>query len=295
MKKFFMMAAIASAAISFTACSQSGKADLKEDVDSITYDLGVAQSQSLKQYMSMQLGVDTTFIDEFIKGMKEGAINEADPKKEAYMKGLEVGKQIQQMAKGLSNEIYNGDSTKTVNVNNLLAGFIDGLKGTATMTAEEAMKEFDSKIQPIQERNFMEKYGPNKEAGEKYLAENKKKEGVQVVPVTTEDGVKAELQYKVLVAGDGAMPTDTSKVKVLYEGKLIDGTVFDATSNRGDEPFEVDLKFPRVIKGWSEILKLMPAGSKWEVAIPQELAYGSRAMGQIQPFSTLVFTIEVLK
>jgi len=94
MKKIVMMAAVVSAAMSFTACSNSGKADLKEGVDSITYDLGVAQSQGLKQYMSMQLGVDSTYLDEFIKGMKEGAVNEADPKKDAYMKGLEVGQQV---------------------------------------------------------------------------------------------------------------------------------------------------------------------------------------------------------
>ncbi len=287
MKKFFMIAAVATAAMSFTACSQSGKADLKEDVDSITYDLGVAQAQGLKQYMSMQLGVDSAYIDEFIKGMKEGAINESDPKKEAYMKGLEVGKQIQNMAKGLSEEVYSGDSTKSVNINNLLAGLIDGLKGTATITAEEAYAQFNAKLEPIRQANIEKQYGENKAAGEKYLAENKKKEGVQV----TESG----LQYKVLVAGDGALPTDTSKVKVLYEGKLIDGTIFDSTANRENEPFEVDMKFPRVIPGWVEAIKLMPAGSKWEVTIPQELGYGAQNMGQIKPFSTLVFTIEVLK
>ena len=287
MKKIVMMAAVVSAAMSFTACSNSGKADLKEGVDSITYDLGVAQSSGLKQYMSMQLQVDSAYIDEFIKGMKEGAINEADPKKDAYMKGLEVGKQIQQMAKGLSNEIYDGDSTKTVNVNNLLAGFIDGLKGTAPMTAEEAMTQFNALLEPIQTANLEKKYGDNKAAGIKYLEENKKKEGVQVT--------KSGLQYKVLVEGTGALPTDTSKVKVLYEGKLIDGTVFDSTAKRDNEPFEVDFKYPRVIEGWIEALKMMPAGSKWEITIPQELAYGSRNMGDIKPFSTLVFTIEVLK
>jgi len=281
-----MMAAVATA-MTFTACQQSGKADLKEDVDSITYDLGVAQSQGLKQYIDMQLKVDSTYMDDFIKGMKEGAVNEADPKKEAYMKGLEVGKQIQQMAKGLSNEIYAGDSTKTVNVNNLLAGLIDGMKGTATITAEEAYAKFNEKLEPIRTANIEKQYGENKKAGEAYLEKNKKQEGVQVT--------KSGLQYKVLVAGDGALPTDTSKIKVLYEGKLVDGTVFDSTAERGDQPFEIDMKFPRVIPGWIEALKMMPAGSKWEVTIPQDLAYGQQNMGKIQPFSTLIFTIEVLK
>lgn len=286
MKKFFVMAgAVALTAMSMVSCN-GGSADLKDDVDSLAYNLGVAQSQGLKQYMSMQLGVDTTYIDEFIKGMKEGAVNEADPKKEAYMHGLQVGKQIQQMATGLSKEVYGDDSTKTVKVQALLAGIVGGLKGTETMNPEEAYAKFNAKLEPIRNASIEKQYGENKAAGEKYLADNKKKDGVKVT--------KSGLQYKVLVAGDGALPTDTSKVKVNYEGKLIDGTVFDSSYER-NQPFEVDLATPRVIQGWIEALKLMPAGSKWEVTIPQELAYGAQDMGQIKPFSTLVFTIEVLK
>lgn len=281
-----MMAAVVLTAMSFTACNKGGKASLKTDVDSIAYNLGVAQSQGLKQYMTMQLGVDSAYMDEFIKGMKEGAVNEANPKKEAYMKGLEVGKQVQQMAKGLSNEVFAGDSTQSVNVNNILAGLIAGLKGTETMSAEEAYAKFNEKLEPVRQASLEKQYGDNKVAGEKYLAENKKKEGVTVT--------KSGLQYKVLVAGDGALPTDTSRLKVNYEGKLIDGTTFDSSYDR-NEPFEVNMAAPHVIQGWVEALKLMPAGSKWEVVIPQELGYGSQNMGKIKPFSTLVFTIEVLK
>jgi FKBP-type peptidyl-prolyl cis-trans isomerase FklB len=286
MRKFILMAAVVLTAMSFTACNKGGKASLKTDVDSIAYNLGVAQSQGLKQYMTMQLGVDSAYMDEFIKGMKEGAVNEANPKKEAYMKGLEVGKQVQQMAKGLSNEVFAGDSTQSVNVNNILAGLIAGLKGTETMSAEEAYAKFNEKLEPVRQASLEKQYGDNKVAGEKYLAENKKKEGVTVT--------KSGLQYKVLVAGDGALPTDTSRLKVNYEGKLIDGTTFDSSYDR-NEPFEVNMAAPHVIQGWVEALKLMPAGSKWEVVIPQELGYGSQNMGKIKPFSTLVFTIEVLK
>lgn len=286
MKKIMMMAAaVCVSAMTFTACN-GGSAKVESDVDSIAYELGVGQADGLKQYMAMNLGVDSAYIDEFIKGMKEGAVNEANPKKEAYMKGLEVGKQVQGMAKGLGNELFAGDSTQTVNVNALLAGLIDGLKGKANMTSEEAFAEFNKRLEPIKTANLEKQYGDNKAAGEKYLAENKKKEGVTV----TESG----LQYRVLVAGDGALPTDTTKVQVNYEGKLIDGTVFDSSYER-NQPFTVDMAMPRVISGWVEALKLMPAGSKWEVVIPQELGYGAQNMGQIKPFSTLVFTIEVLK
>lgn len=287
MKKIFTMAAaVAMAAMTITSCDNNGGASLNDGVDSLAYDLGVAQAENLKQYMSMQLGVDSTYLDDFIKGMKEGALNEADPKKEAYMKGLEVGRQVQQMAKGLGHEIFGDDSTKTVNANKILSGLVAGLKGTAEMDSEAANKAFMEKMEPIKEAAMLKTYGDNKLAGEKYLAENKKKEGV----TTTASG----LQYKVLVAGDGSLPTDTTVLNVNYEGKLIDGTVFDSSYER-NQPITISMAHPSVIEGWVEVLKLMPAGSKWEVAIPYKLAYGSRDMGQIKPFSTLIFTIEVLK
>ena len=280
MKKMMMMAAsVAVAAMTMVSCDNNASSNLKDEVDTIAYDLGVAQSEGLKQYMTYQLGVDSAYIDEFIKGMKEGAVNDTDPKKEAYMKGLEIGQQVQQMAKGLTQQIYADDSTKSVNVKHIVNGLVAGLKNTESMSAEEASNAFNEKL-----ANRL--YGENKVAGEKYLAENKKKEGVK----TTESG----LQYKVLVEGTGELPSDTAQVKVNYEGKLIDGTVFDSSYTR-NEPFTVDLGRPSVIKGWIEVLKMMPAGSKWEVTIPQELAYGAQNQGPIKPFSTLVFTIEVLK
>ena len=287
MKKMMLMAAaVAVTAMTMVSCDGGNGADLKDSVDSLAYNLGVAQSEGLKQYMTMQLGVDTAYIDQFIKGMKEGAVNEADPKKEAYMEGLKVGKQVQQMAKGLTQEVYADDSTKSVNVKNIIAGLVAGLKGTETLSAEEAFNKFNEQLEPIRTANTEKQFADNKAAGEKYLAENKKKEGVK----TTASG----LQYKVLVEGTGALPTDTTKLQVNYEGKLIDGTVFDSSYER-NQPFTVDMAQPRVIQGWVEALKLMPAGSKWEVTIPQELGYGAQNQSMIKPFSTLVFTIEVLK
>ena len=127
-------------------------------------------------------------------------------------------------------------------------------------------------------------YGPNREAGRKFLEENAKKDGV----ITTPSG----LQYKVLVKGDGQVPQATDKVLVNYEGRLIDGTVFDASTKHGDKPasFRVD----QVIKGWTEALTMMPVGSKWQLFIPQELAYGERNAGQIKPFSALIFDVELV-
>ncbi len=286
MKKIAFLAAVAAVAL-YSCGGSEVKPEFKDEVDSLAYELGVAQSEGLKQYMSMQLGVDSTQMDEFIKGMKEGALNESDPKKDAFYKGIEVGKQIQQMNKGLTNQVYGDDSTKSVKVGNLLAGIIAGLNGTANETAEVAGQKFEALLEPIRTKNLEKEFGDNKKAGEKYLADNAKKEGVVTLP--------SGVQYKVLTKGTGALPTDSSVVKVNYEGKLIDGTKFDSSYDR-NQPLEVNMATPRVIPGWVEVLKLMPAGSVWEVTIPQEQAYGSQNQGgQIKPFSTLIFKMEVLK
>ena len=287
MKKIMMMAAaVAMTAMTMVSCDNNGSATLKDGVDSLAYDCGVFQSEGLKQYMTMQLGIDSAYIDDFIKGMKEGAMNEADPKKEAYLSGLAIGKDIQGMAKNLTQQLYGDDSMKTVNVKTLLAGFEAGLKNQDGRSAEEAYNDFNAKLKPVREAQLLKDFGDNKKAGEEYLAKNKKKEGVKVT--------KSGLQYKVLVEGDGALPTDSSILKVNYEGKLIDGTVFDSSYER-NMPFEINMRMPGVIDGWVEALKMMPAGSKWEVTIPQDLAYGAQNQGPIKPFSTLIFTIEVLK
>lgn len=124
----------------------------------------------------------------------------------------------------------------------------------------------------------------NKAKGDAFLAENAKKKGIQ----KTASG----LQYRVITKGKGAIPTKDDKVKVHYEGRTIDGSVFDSSIKRG-EPTEFGVT--QVIKGWTEALQLMPVGSKWEVFIPSDLAYGERGAGQdIKPNEALIFTIELL-
>ena len=130
-----------------------------------------------------------------------------------------------------------------------------------------------------------EQFKANKEIGEKFLADNFKKEGVK----TTVSG----LQYEIVKEGKGKKPAATSQVKVHYHGTLIDGTVFDSSVERGEA-----ISFPLngVIKGWTEALQLMPVGSKWKLFIPQELAYGPRGAGggQIPPYAVLIFEVELL-
>ena len=288
MKKFSFLA-VAMAAVAFTSCNNGvGNTEIKADADSLAYEFGVANSGSLKDIAAMQFGVDSAYLDAFIEGMKEGALQEkVDSAKDARNKGVEFGKQIRDTAKGLGDYAFEGDSTKSINPVIILKGILDGHEGNAPYDVATAQENFQKKMEEIQNAKLLEQYGDNKTEGEKFLAENAKKEGV----TTTESG----LQYKVLTPGTGALPTDSSVVKVKYEGRLIDGTVFDSNTKADGKPFEVNMKTPSVIQGWIEVLKLMPAGSKWEVYIPYNLAYGERGTRGIEPFSTLIFTIEILK
>ena len=284
MKKVSIFMAIAAAASLASCTAQAPKANLKTDIDSLSYSIGMAQTQGLKGYLTGRLDVDTAYMAEFIKGLNEGA-NKTSKKDIAYMAGLQIGQQISnQMMKGINQELFAGDSTKTISKDNFMAGFIAGtLEKGGVMTMEAAQEYTRTAMETIKAKAMEEKYADNKAAGEKFLAENKTKEGVK----TTESG----LQYKVITEGKGEIPADTCKVKVNYKGTLIDGTEFDSSYKR-NEP--ATFRANQVIKGWTEALTMMPVGSKWELYIPQELAYGSRDQGQIKPFSTLIFEVELL-
>ena len=284
MKKVSIFMAIAAAASLASCTAQAPKANLKTDIDSLSYSIGMAQTQGLKGYLTGRLDVDTAYMAEFIKGLNEGA-NKTSKKDIAYMAGLQIGQQISnQMMKGINQELFAGDSTKTISKDNFMAGFIAGtLEKGGVMTMEAAQEYTRTAMETIKAKAMEEKYADNKAAGEKFLAENKTKEGVK----TTESG----LQYKVITEGKGEIPADTCKVKVNYKGTLIDGTEFDSSYKR-NEPATFCAN--QVIKGWTEALTMMPVGSKWELYIPQELAYGSRESGQIKPFSTLIFEVELV-
>ena len=286
MKKLSIVAVMAIAAAAFTSCGNSTpKADLKNDVDSMSYAIGMAQTQGLKEYLVGRLGVDTTYMDEFIKGLNEGANAGDDKKKAAYYAGIQIGQQIsQQMIKGVNHEVFGADSTKSISLKNFMAGFISGTTGKkGLMTAAQANTIAQFKMQQIKAKNMMKQYGVNKTAGDKFLAANAKKAGVKTLP--------GGVQYRVIKEGTGDIPKDTSMVKCNYEGRTIDGKVFDSSYKR-KQP--IALRANQVIKGWTEALTHMPVGSVWEVYIPQSLAYGDREQGPIKPFSTLIFKIELV-
>ena len=297
MKKLTFVAAMAIAAAMFTSCGNgTPKANLKSDVDSMSYAIGLTQTQGLKEYLVDRLQIDTAYMNDFIKGLNDGANAGDDKKKAAYYAGIQIGQQIStQMMPGINREVFGNDSTKTISLKNFMAGFVAGTTGkNQMMDMDKAQLVSESLMRKVKAETALQEFGANKEAGEKFLAENGKKEDVKTLEVEYDqlDGTKGKsfIQYKVIKEGSGPMPKDTSLVKVHYEGKTIDGKVFD--SSYGKEP--ADMRVNQVIKGFTQALVHMPEGSIWEVYIPQELAYGERQAREIQPFSALIFKIELL-
>jgi FKBP-type peptidyl-prolyl cis-trans isomerase FklB len=285
MKKFSILAAIVVAAIMGSCTNGTPKANLKDDVDTLSYAFGIAQSRGLKEYLAQRLDVDTTYIDEFIKGLNEGANAGDNKKKAAYYAGIQIGQQIsQQMVKGINYEIFGEDSTRTISLKNFMAGFISATNGKGTlMTMDEATSTVEVMMPLVKAKAMEEKYGDWKKQCEDYMAEVAKKEGIQELG----DGI----YYEVLTEGTGAIPADTNRVEVNYEGKLLNDTIFDSSYQRG-EPMK--FRCNQVIPGWTKALTKMPVGSTWMVYIPQEQAYGEREAGKITPFSCLIFKIELL-
>ena len=278
MKKIYLLAVMAIAAAGFTSCGNSTpKEDLKSDVDSLSYAFGVDQGQYLQQ-----MQIDTAYIDEFIKGMNDGAQNADDKKRAAYNAGIGVGMQMNMIIKQqINRQIFGEDSTKTISLNNFLAGFAASAKGKGQkMTVEQARTIEQNTSKAIQTKAAEKTYGANKKKSDAYMAANAKKPGVKTIG----QGV----QVKELKAGSGATPKTTDVVKINYVGKTIEGKVFD---HRDNAPMPVS----GVIPGFTEALTKMPVGAKWEITIPYSAGYGSQQPSpDLKPFSTLVFTVELL-
>ncbi len=170
----------------------------------------------------------------------------------------------------------------------LLQGLKDGIAGSKPLLSEEEARAVLMQLQEETRKKQAEKAqqmgASNKTEGETFLAANKNKEGVVTLP--------SGLQYKILQAGTGPKPAATDSVVCNYRGTLINGTEFDSSYKRGQPAtFPVN----GVIKGWTEVLQLMPVGSKWQLFIPAQLAYGDRGAGaDIGPNATLIFEVELL-
>lgn len=284
MKKTTILAALAVGAMMATSCGQSSpKAEMKNDIDSLSYAFGQSQSQGVKQYLA-QMEIDTAYMDEFVKGLTAGATGNDDKRKAAYNAGVTIGMQLGMMQKNASKQLFAGDTTKTMSMKNLLAGFIAGTTGKKKlMTDEQANMLLNTISQRIMKQSTEKQYGPNKKASEAFMAKIAKTPGLKKLPGGT--------YYKVIKEGTGAIPADTSMVTVNYEGRTVDGKVFDSSYKR-KEPMQI--RANQVIPGFTQALTHMPVGSAWEVYIPWDQAYGSTQMSEIKPYSALIFKIELV-
>ena len=275
---------VLAAATGMASCTAQGpKANLKSDIDTLSYMMGVSNTQGLMDYAMGRLGVDSAHVADFIKGIEQGT-KETDAKQKAYLAGMQIGQQISgDMFEAINNQLFAGDSANTLSKDNFLAGFIAAVKKNAMVSTDSASVYVRTQAEAIKAKALESKYADWKNQNEEFLISNKGKEGIQ----TTASG----LQYRIVKEGKGQVPTATQSVKVHYKGTLIDGTQFDSSYDR-KEP--TTFRANQVIKGWTEALTMMPVGSKWELFIPQELAYGSRETGSIKPFSTLIFEVELI-
>ena len=298
MKKLMIMALVLVASASFyTADAAKKKTKKAEEApaaqpvqlvtssDTLSYVGGMSVTNGLIPFLVQQHGVDTTYMADFIRGFKETLDKGADPKLKAYAAGMDIANQVsERMLPGLASDFV--DSPDSIINSLFFRGFVDALSQDSTYFTQKAAEAvFRQKHEADMAIKQEKLYGPNREAGRQFLAENAKKDSVVTLP--------SGLQYQVLVKGEGEVPQATDRVKVNYEGRLIDGTVFDASNRHGDDPAEFTPQ--QVIKGWTEALTMMPVGSKWRLFIPYDLAYGDRDQGQIKPYSALIFDVELVE
>ena len=252
-------------------------------IDTFSYAMGIAQTNGLINYLQQRMGVDPKYMSDFLQGFDQSQLTEADMRMKARLAGMEIRQQVEgQMIKQVNRQI--DDSLDLVNTQLLVMGFRQALAGEATYSTDSAQAITQRQLDFYHKQRMEKKYGKNRTDGEAFLKENAKRDSVK----TTASG----LQYKVITVGTGDVPTATDRVKVNYEGRLTDGTVFDSSYKR-NQP--ATFACNQVIKGWTEALTMMPVGSKWEIYIPQELGYADREAGKIPPFSTLIFTVELLE
>ena len=283
MKKILFSAIVLCSSICATA--QTGAADIKTAADSLSYAAGMMGANGLDNYLEQQFGITRAELPAFVDALKAYVKNKDDRQTMIKAAAATIGLQI---GKGMMQSMHRQFGEGVIDEAKAYEGFFANVSGdTVVMTHDKAKARVDAKIEEIKKAKEAEKAAnekKQKEAAEKFFKDNAKKKGVKTLP--------SGLQYKVIKEGTGAVPTKDQMVTVKYEGRLLDGTVFDSSYKR--TPDTNDFKPTQVIKGWTEALTMMPVGSEWELYIPQDLAYGSRETGIIPAFSALIFKVELV-
>lgn len=283
MKKIILAGLVAATAL-FSACNNgTPKANLKTDIDTLSYEMGVAMSteKSNIENMLAQQGSDSAYVDEFIKGYIDGMKSADDKKQMAYNMGLQAGMQTKMQMPMIEQQVFQGDSTKKVSIKNYVAGFTDYANGKVVVKINDSVLTRETANKEVM--NYM--FGKQKKESAKFMADKAKEAGVKALS----NGI----YYKELEKGTGDKHcTLNDSIVVEYEGKLANGTVFDSSKNQPTG--KVTMPLARMIKGWQVALPQMPVGATWEIYIPYEQGYGENGTGPIPPFSALIFKIKLL-
>ncbi len=247
--------------------------------DTFSYAIGVVQAASLRQYLMQQEGVDSAYLSFAAQGIVTSFSAEEEKQIIALAAGLKIARVNRERIVPSLNQQAVGREDSTYVVPEIYGqALAQALMDQPTVFSADSAEKIVNRQMEYQQHVF-------RTSNEQWLEQNKKQKDIKTLP--------SGLQYRILTQGNGPKPTENSKVEVNYEGRLIDGTVFDSSYRRGQPT-----QFPvtGVIKGWTEALLLMPEGSTWELYIPQELGYGERGAGRnIPAYATLIFKVELLK
>ena len=295
MNKFLLGALLVPMTL-LVACGKQDKSTssvkLNSEIDTVSYALGMSQAptpEMIKGYL-MQAGSDSAYVEAFFKGMKDG-INAGDDKKEmAYQMGMQAGMNVKsRLFPQIEQQIFGKDSTQHLSGDKFLAGMLDGKNSVSalfdkngvaynTQTVNDFLKDLMTALTAKANEKL---YGATKKKNEAFIKNMAKQEGVKALA--------GGVYYKELTPGTGAQPTKDQIAEVSYEGRLMDGKVFDSSNGK-------TIEFPvgGVIPGFTTALLNMKVGAEWIVYIPWNQAYGAQESGPIPPYSALTFKVKLV-
>lgn len=304
MKYFLIVCTSLLLANSFLACGKTDEGTTSEEdsiarltafkpgtdaaADSLSYALGrgySGQRQSIQSIL-LEAGADSAFVDKFLKGLHDAMTD--DPAALAYSIGYQSGLDLRSsILEPASTVAFGRDSTRELSVHNFLAGFFGEIYDTKdfkvegkALTQATASDFANDLLARLSDQNFSKTYAKERKAAEDFMAAK-----AQEPDICKLDG---GVLYRVIQPGSGPHPTDGNVVTFHYEGRFIDGTVFDKES----QPETIGVK--ELIMGFAIALKAMPLGAKWEIYIPWQSAYGAQGTDDVPPFSTLIYKVELL-